>query len=144
MPDDFHQDFSKVVPVFGQVPLEHWVSRVAINTCINQIQAEKVRPEIRHADLSDEELALVQNLAATAEELGPDRSFAARDLVERLLTALKPAERLIIDLLYLQQRSVAEIQEMTGWGASLVKVRAFRARQKMKTQLARFSVQGDK
>ena len=47
--------------------------------------------------------------------------------------ALKPAERLVIDLLYLQQRSVAEIQTITGWSASLVKVRAFRARQKMKT-----------
>ena len=49
---------------------------------------------------------------------------------------LKPAERLVIDLLYLQQKSVAEIREITGWSAALVKVRAFRARQKLKTQLA--------
>src|SRR5450755_721543 len=94
----------------GKVPLEHWVSRIAINTCINQIQSEKVRPEFRHADLSEEELAVVHNLAVTPEELGPDRSFAARDLVERLLATLKPAERLVIDLLYLRQHSIAEIQ----------------------------------
>ena len=140
----FMKIFQKLSQFSGKVPLEHWVSRVAINTCLNQIQAEKVRPEFRHADLSDEEVAVVQNLAATAEELGPDRSFAARDLVERLLTALKPAERLVIDLLYLQQRSVAEIQALTGWGASLVKVRAFRARQKMKQQLARFGAEGNR
>ncbi len=140
----FIKIFQKLSQFSGKVPLEHWVSRVAINTCINQIQAEKVRPEFRHADLSDEEVAVVQNLAATAEELGPDRSFAARDLVERLFTALKPAERLVIDLLYLQQRSVAEIQALTGWGASLVKVRAFRARQKMKQQLAQFSAEEDR
>jgi RNA polymerase sigma-70 factor (ECF subfamily) len=137
----FIKIFQKLSQFSGNVPLEHWVSRVAINTCINQIQAEKVRPELRHADLSDEEAAVVQNLAATAGELGPDRSFAARDLVERLLTALKPAERLVIDLLYLQERSVAEIQALTGWGASLVKVRAFRARQKMRQQLAQFSAE---
>ena len=140
----FIKIFQKLSQFSGKVPLEHWVSRVAINTCINQIQAEKVRPELRHADLSDEEIAVVQNLAATADELGPDRSFAARDLVERLLAALKPAERLVIDLLYLQQHSVAEIQALTGWGASLVKVRAFRARQKMKQQLAQFSAEGNR
>jgi RNA polymerase sigma-70 factor, ECF subfamily len=140
----FIKIFQKLSQFSSKVPLEHWVSRIAINTCINQIQAEKVRPEFRHADLSDDEVAVVQNLAATADELGPDRSFAARDLVERLLTALKPAERLVIDLLYLQQRSVAEIQALTGWGASLVKVRAFRARQKMKRQLAQLSDEGNR
>jgi RNA polymerase sigma-70 factor (ECF subfamily) len=138
----FIKIFQNLNQFSGKVPLEHWVSRIAINTCINQIQAEKVRPELRQADLSEEELAVVQNLAATPEELGPDRSFAARDLVERLLAALKPAERLVIDLLYLRQHSIAEIQALTGWGASLVKVRAFRARQKLKRQLEKFSAEG--
>jgi RNA polymerase sigma-70 factor (ECF subfamily) len=120
----------------GKVPLEHWVSRIAINTCINQIQAEKARPELRQADLSEEQAAVIQNLATTAEELAPDQSFASRQLVEHLMSGLKPAERLVIDLLYLQQRSVAEIRRLTGWSGALVKVRAFRARQKMKQLLS--------
>jgi len=123
----------------GKVPLEHWVSRIAINTCINQIQAEKARPELREADLSVEQAAVIQNLAATADDLAPDHSFASRQLVEHLLNALKPAERLVIDLLYLQQRSVAEVQQITGWSGALVKVRAFRARQKMKKQMSMIS-----
>src|SRR5213595_357746 len=120
----------------GKVPLEHWVSRIAINTCINQIQAEKARPELREADLSEEQAAVVHNLATTRDELGPDRSFASRELVEHLMKALKPAERVVIDLLYLQQRSVEEIRRLTGWSGALVKVRAFRARQKMKQLLS--------
>jgi RNA polymerase sigma-70 factor (ECF subfamily) len=140
----FIKVFQKLDQFSGKVPLKHWVSRIAINTCLNQIQAERVRPELRQADLSDEEIVVVTHLAATAEELAPDRSFVARDLVERLLAALKPAERLVIDLLYLQQRSVAEIRALTGWGASLVKVRAFRARQKMKRQLNQFNAEGDR
>ena len=123
----------------GKVPLEHWVSRIAINTCINQIQAEKARPELREADLSVEQAAVIRNLAATTDELAPDHSFASRQLVEHLMNALKPAERLVIDLLYLQQRSVAEIQQVTGWSGALVKVRAFRARQKMKKQMSMIS-----
>jgi RNA polymerase sigma-70 factor, ECF subfamily len=140
----FIKVFQKLDQFSGKVPLEHWVSRIAINTCINQIQAERVRPEIRRADLSEDEAAVVDNLAVTAEELGPDRSLAARDLVERLLVALKPAERLVIDLLYLQERSVAEIQTLTGWGASLVKVRAFRARQKMRRLLDQFTAEANR
>jgi RNA polymerase sigma-70 factor (ECF subfamily) len=131
--------FQKLSQFSGKVPLEHWVSRIAVNTCLNQIAAEKVRPELRHADLSEEEQAVVQNLAASSEELAPDRRFASRQLVEHLLDLLKPAERLVIDLLYLQQRSVEEIRQLTGWSTSLIKVRAFRARRKMKDQLDKIS-----
>ena len=135
----FIKIFQKLSQFSGAVPLEHWVSRVAINTCLNQIASEKARPELRYADLNEEERAVVTNLAAAAEELAPDKQTAARQLVEHLLDWLQPIERLIVDLLYLQQRSVAEIQTITGWSASRIKVRAFRARQKMKKQLDRLS-----
>jgi RNA polymerase sigma-70 factor (ECF subfamily) len=135
----FIKVFQKLSQFSGTVPLEHWVSRIAVNTCLNQIQSEKVRPELRHADLSEEEQAVVENLAASSQELGPDQRFASRQLVEHLLTALKPVERLAIDLLYLQGRSVEEIRKITGWSAAVIKVRAYRARQKMKNQLAKIS-----
>ena len=135
----FIKVFQKLSQFSGKVPLEHWVSRIAVNTCLNQIESERVRPELRHADLSEEEQAVVENLAISAEELAPDRRFASRQLVEHLLDALKPVERLAIDLLYLQGRSVEEIRKITGWSATLIKVRAYRARQKMKGQLAKIS-----
>jgi DNA-directed RNA polymerase specialized sigma24 family protein len=47
---------------------------------------------------------------------------------------------LIIDLLYLQGRSVEEIHQITGMGVAAIKVRAFRARQKMKVQLTKLGV----
>lgn len=133
----FIKIFQKLNQYSGEVPLEHWVSRIAINTCLNQIAAEKARPELRRADLSEEQAAVVDNLAATSDELAPGQQLASRDLVEHLLDLLKPAERLVIDMLYLQQKSVEEIRKVTGWSAALVKVRAFRARQKLKTQLER-------
>jgi RNA polymerase sigma-70 factor (ECF subfamily) len=132
----FIKILQKLSQFSGQVPLEHWVSRIAINTCINQIKAEKARPELREADLSEEQAAVIRNMAATTDELSPDQHVASRELVEHLMKGLKPAERLVIDLLYLQQRSIAEIQRIAGWSNALVKVRAFRARQKMKKQLS--------
>src|SRR6059058_1259655 len=135
----FIKVMQKLSQFSGKVPLVHWVSRIAVNTCLNQIESEKVRPELRHADLTDEERAVVENLATSSDELAPDQRFASRQLVEHLLTALKPVERLAIDLLYLQGRSIEEIRRITGWSAALIKVRAFRARQKMKQQLAKIS-----
>ncbi|MDQ6625580.1 MAG: sigma-70 family RNA polymerase sigma factor [Verrucomicrobiota bacterium] len=139
----FIKIFQKLPQYSGAVPLEHWVSRIAINTCLNQIAAEKARPELRRADLSEEQAAVVDNLAATTDELGADQQLASRDLVSHLLEALKPADRLVVDLMYLQQKSVAEIGQLTGWTTALVKVRAFRARQKLKAQLARLSARED-
>src|SRR5712664_3889398 len=140
----FIRVFQKLSQFSGKVPLEHWVSRVAVNTCLNQIESEKVRPELRHADLSVEEQAVVENLASSSDELAPDQRFASRQLVEHLLAALKPVERLAIDLLYFQGRSVEEIRKITGWSTALIKVRAFRARQKMKECLARISAREGK
>src|SRR5438105_1556364 len=135
----FIKIFQKLSQFSGKVPLEHWVSRIAINTCLNQIESEKIRPELRQADLSEEEQAVVEKLATSPDELAPDRQLASRQLVEHLLELLKPAERLVIDLLYLQGRTVEEIRKITGWSAAAVKVRAFRARQKMKRQLTKIS-----
>jgi RNA polymerase sigma-70 factor (ECF subfamily) len=135
----FIKVFQKLSQFSGKVPLEHWVSRIAVNTCLNQIESEKVRPELRYADLSEEEQAVVENLATSSSELAPDQRFASRQLVEHLLAVLKPVERLAIDLFYLQGRSVEEIRKITGWSGALIKVRAYRARQKMKNQLAKIS-----
>ena len=136
----FIRMFQRLNQFSGKVPIEHWVSRIAVNTCLNQIESEKSRPELRQADLSEEEQAVVENLATSSEELAPDRQLASRQLVEHLLDLLKPAERWVIDLLYLQGRSVEEIRALTGWTTALVKVRAFRARQKMKGYLGKLTV----
>lgn len=135
----FIKVFRNLPSFSGQVPIEHWVSRIAVNSCLNQIASEKVRPEIRYADLSEDEVAIIDQLASSSDDLNPDQQFAARELVEHLLDILKPAERLVVDLLHLQGRSVEEVRQLTGWSAPLVKVRAFRARQKMKQHFEKLS-----
>lgn len=132
----FAKVFSRLDQFSGKVPLEHWVSRVAVNTCLNQLQRERVRPELRFADLTEEEEAVVQSLASTANDLPVDQSLAARDLVEKLLERLNPEDRLVITLLHLEGKSLVAIREATGWNLTLIKVRAFRARQKLRKHLA--------
>jgi RNA polymerase sigma-70 factor (ECF subfamily) len=132
----FVKVFAKLEQFSGTVPLEHWVSRIAVNTCLNALQAEKIRPELRWADLSEEEEYVIQSRAATTEDLEPGQCAAARDLVEKLLASLKPSDRLVVTLLHMEGRSVQEIRRITGWNVPLIKVRAFRARHKLRKQLA--------
>jgi RNA polymerase sigma-70 factor, ECF subfamily len=121
--------FSHLDQFSGSVPLEHWVSRIAVNTSLNQIDYEAVRPEMRMSDLSEEQEAVLTNRAVT-DEGSQDRNYA-REAIELLLAQLKPDERLIITLLHIEQRSTQEISQLTGLSISLVKVKAFRTRHKM-------------
>src|SRR5438105_5276398 len=48
----FIKVFQKLTQYSGKVPISHWVSRIAVNTCRTQLAPEKSRPEWRHADPS--------------------------------------------------------------------------------------------
>ncbi len=131
----FMKVFSKLDQFSGAVPLEHWVSRLTVNTCLKALRYERVRPEVRLADLTEEEEKVVQSLLTTEAELPESADETARQLLGRLLDRLNAQDRLVVTLLNLEQRSVDEIRQLTGWSGPWVKVRAFRARRKMKRWL---------
>ena len=132
----FAKVFTHVDQYSGSVPFEHWVSRVAVNTCLNALRAEKCRPELRLADLTEDESEVLEKIGTTDKAPNPAEQLAARDLARKMLETLSPKDRLIITLLDLEERSVEEIKELTGWNASVIKVRAFRARLKLRKQFA--------
>ncbi|HZO84155.1 MAG TPA: RNA polymerase sigma factor [Verrucomicrobiae bacterium] len=138
----FMKVFANLKQYSGQVPVEHWVSRIAVNTCLNEIKAQKIRPEWRWADLSEEEQYVVEALSATESEEPAISGESAKELLNRLLSGLAPQDRLVIRLLHLEERSVAEIKKITGWNTAVVKVRAFRARKKLKSLLAQLEHDG--
>jgi len=116
----------------GKVPFLHWVSRIAVNTCLNQIRHEKRRPELRYADMNEDEARVVEHLATTQGELDASEQMAATEVVEKLLEGLKPPDQLLMRLMYLEGHTVDEIAERTGWNRALIKVRAFRARAQLR------------
>jgi RNA polymerase sigma factor (sigma-70 family) len=133
----FIRMFQKITQYSGVVPFQHWLSRIAVNTCLNQIAVEKRHAELRWSDLSEEQVQVIDTLSTDQTEPDVAASIASRDLVEKLLTSLKPKERLVINLLYLEGRTIAEIHELTGWSRPLIKIRAYRARLRLRSQLAR-------
>jgi len=130
--DIFLKMFTRLEQYQGNVPFPHWVSRIAVTTCIDQLRAQKRRPEFRWADLSENEADVLDAVLTDDREVEAGDALAARELVHQLLGQLKPDDRLVIQLLDLEQKTIAEICALTGWNTSLVKVRAFRARRKLR------------
>ena len=127
----FLKMFTRLAQYQGAVPFSHWVSRIAVTTCIDHLRAQKRRPEFRWADLSETEAEVLDNVITNENDVPANDAMAAHELVHKLLDQLKPDDQLVIRLLDLQQKTVAEISQLTGWNQSLVKVRAFRARRKL-------------
>ena len=85
-----------------------------------------------HVALSPAAEAWLGHLAGERATPADSEADAARELVDRLLAELSPDDRLVLTLLDLEQRSTAEIAQLTGWSRTLVKVRAFRARRRLR------------
>jgi len=132
--DIFLKMFTRLDQYQGRdsVPFEHWIARLAVTTCLDALRAEKRRPEWRYADLADPEREWLEFFTGESAAPTPVEVLGAREMVEKLLSLLSAEDRLIITLLDLQERSVVEISQLTGWSNSLVKVRAFRARRKLR------------
>lgn len=133
--------FASLEQYRGAVPFEHWVSRVAVNTCIDHLRRQRARPELRWADLSAAEAGALEQLLVRDEAPKPGDTLATSELVGRLLDTLAPEDRLVIQWLELESRTVKEVCALTGWSTPLVKVRAFRARHKLRRALARILAQ---
>ncbi len=127
----FLKMFTRLAQYQGAVPFPHWVSRIAVTTCIDHLRAQKRRPEFRWADLSETEAEVLDNIITNENDVPANDAMAASELVHKLLAQLKPDDQTVIRMLDLEQKTIAEIAQLTGWNQSLIKVRAFRARRKL-------------
>ena len=123
-------------------PLENWVSRLALNVCLNALRAARRRPEVRWSDLTLDEQRAAEALLQPAN---PEPAVApvneTRHLLDSLLDALAPEDRMVITLLHLEERSVAEVAGLTGWSRVVVRMRAYRARRRLRSLVAQLGAE---
>jgi len=137
--DIFIRIFRKLEQYSGKVPLKHWVSRIAVNMCTNAYHKAKANQELRLADLGEEEAMVIESLSTSDEELEPSQSWAARELVDKLLETLNVKDRLLVDLVCLRGYTYNQAREKTGWNTSAMKVRMFRIRKRLEKTLTRLT-----
>jgi RNA polymerase sigma factor (sigma-70 family) len=129
--DIFLKVFSCLHQFVGKQPFEHWVSRIALNTCYDRLRRQEKRPVMTYAELGADEATFLEQARAPDSRQAEGSPGLAREVLAKLFTALKPREQMIIQLLDLEEKTVAEVSTLTGWGASRIRVTAFRARRKL-------------
>ena len=130
--------FQKLASFRGDAPFEHWLMRLAVHTCYDFLRAHQRNRESAFSELSEPENDWLERFVAQPESAS-ENADAAKQLIERIMEQLSPAARLIITLLEIEDRSVKDIAQLTGWSVPLVKVRAFRARAEMRKLLAKIA-----
>jgi len=130
----------RALPDFRPVqPVEHWISRIALNTCRQRWRSQSRRPEVRWSDLSEGEQQVFNEAKQAGELVGDIAATDARSVMLRLMESLSAEDRLVLTLLHLEEKSVAEIAALTGMNRVLVKVRAFRARKRLQAMLSKLA-----
>ena len=86
----FLKMFTRLEQYQGAVPFSHWVSRIAVTTCIDHLRAQKRRPEFRWADLSETEAEVLDNVMTNESDVAVNDALSAHELVHKLLDQLKP------------------------------------------------------
>lgn len=122
----------------GDSPFGHWLAKVTVRTCHDFWRSEYRRRERPESELSEECRAFAEEAAALESSEAAEESASrqeAQELLTWALDKLSPTDRMVVTLTHIEERPVAEAAEMLGMSVPNVKVRAFRARKKLRELL---------
>jgi RNA polymerase sigma-70 factor (ECF subfamily) len=116
----------------GRAAFSTWLYRITLNECWDLLRKKKVRPLLYESDLSEEQAKQVAG-AESPDGAGPDirQRLETQQQVERLLDGMDERDKLMLMLKEVEGFSIEEIAEVLGLNANTVKVRLFRARQRV-------------
>ena len=118
----------------GRAPFDHWLSRIAVRVALDHLRREKRRQnEVGLPELGDDALDWLRS----GDEKNELDSRAAAELLDLAMRELSPLDRVVITMQEMEGRSVKEICEATGASGVAVRVRALRARGKLRRALER-------
>lgn len=114
----------------GRSPWSHWLQVIATRVGYRHWRLQTRQRQRNGAPLEE------SIVPATSAPVGHELAAAeAATRVHAALAKLPPRDRLVLTLMYLEEKSVAEIAALTGWSQSMVKVQAYRGRHKLARHL---------
>ncbi|MBV9502903.1 MAG: RNA polymerase sigma factor [Acidobacteriaceae bacterium] len=109
-----------------------WIYKITVNECYDYLRKKRVRKLVYESDFSaDETHRIVNSEPATDQAPSVDERLAQHDLILKLLSKISEEDRSLILLKEVEGHSVEELSEMTGMNENTIKVKLFRARQKL-------------
>lgn len=122
-----------------------WIYKITVNECYDYLRKKRVRKLVYESDFSEEDARRMEN-SDTASDHAPavDVELAQRDLIVKLLDKLSDDDRSLIVMKEVEGHSVEELSRMTGMNENTIKVKLFRARQKLLKAAQRLERSGGK
>lgn len=123
-----------------KIPFEHWISRIARNVGLDHVRKEKRRrSEMSIEDLGDTALDWLSNDEHDLE-IGAKE---ASEILQLAFSQLSSDDEMIIILQEIHGQKLTEISEAMGWSKVSTRVRAYRARNRLKKILAKLENQAN-
>ena len=109
-----------------------WIYKITVNECYDYLRKKRVRKLVYESDFSSDETLRMENSEPATDQAPPvDHRLAQHDLILKLLSKISEEDRSLILLKEVEGHSVEELSEMTGMNENTIKVKLFRARQKL-------------
>jgi RNA polymerase sigma-70 factor (ECF subfamily) len=119
--------------------LSTWIYKITVNECYDYLRKQKVRKLVYESDLGEDDARTMENSEMAAERRpSADHRTERRDYLMKLLSKVTDEERVLLIQKEVEGRTVQELAEITGLNENTIKVKLFRARQKLVKAASKF------
>lgn len=110
---------------------EPWLYRLSVNACYDYLRRSRRQPETRMSDLSEQQVVMADAAAGSRVQREEDEQERVRDLVTDMFSAVSEDDRILLTLKEVEGLSLRELEAVYGVNENALKVRLFRARQRV-------------
>jgi RNA polymerase sigma-70 factor (ECF subfamily) len=110
---------------------EPWLYRLTVNAAYDYLRKQRRRQEYRMSDLSEQQVVMADALAGGKAEQDEQHHRKVREAVDSLLGGVSEADRILLMLKEVEGLSLKELEKVYKVNENALKVRLFRARQRV-------------
>ncbi len=110
---------------------EPWLYRLTVNAAYDYLRRRKRRAESRMADLSEQQVVMADSVAGVKQEENDREKSRVRDFMDALFRHVSEEDRLLLTLKEVDGLSLKELEQIYSTNENALKVRLFRARQRV-------------
>lgn len=110
---------------------EPWLYRLTVNASYDYLRRAKRRSESRMADLSEQQVMMADSLAGNKQQQEERQKSKVRELMDALMRHVSKEDRLLLTLKEVEGLSLKELEQIYRVNENALKVRLFRARQRV-------------
>jgi len=110
---------------------EPWLYRLTVNAAYDYLRKQRRRHEFRMSDLSEQQVMLADAAAGGKADQEEQQKKRIREAVDSMLGAVGEADRILLLLKEVEGLSLKELEKIYKVNENALKVRLFRARQRV-------------